>query len=268
MNNLDEFKHVCIIIPKKDSNRKIIEYQPHLRYYNKNNHRLNKYGRGPFCKFMIPSGYLGKKGVYLILVNDKILYIGKCVDLDARYNNGYGNISPRNCFEGGQNTNCKNNSLILSEFKKGCKIELKFYETDNYSRIEEELIKEIDPKWNGSVSVNFESEVKEKIPKKPILVQDKQEFVTQIYKGVSKYDPLKDYLKKIPKSETLTYEKIEKILGFTLPKSAYNYSAWWSNNEGHMHSHAKSWLEAGMKTNSIKPGESVSFTRSEKLLIL
>ena len=31
----------------------------------------------------------------------------------VRYNNGYGRISPRNCFQGGQSTNCRVNNLIF-----------------------------------------------------------------------------------------------------------------------------------------------------------
>jgi len=152
MVSIQEFKHVCFIKPELDSGRHVIEYQPQSKYENKNNYKLNKYGKGSFCKFKIPKGYLGKKGVYLILLNDKMQYVGKCEDLESRYNIGYGIISPRNCFEGGQITNCKINSLVLFEFKKGSKIELKFHETDNHSLVETELIKQINPKWNGSIS--------------------------------------------------------------------------------------------------------------------
>ena len=41
---------------------------------------------------------------------------------------------------------------------------------------------------------------------------------------MSKYSSLKDYLKRSKKQrESLSYDEIEKILGFKLPKSAHRY---------------------------------------------
>ncbi len=148
LSSIDDFQHVCFIELEK-INETIYEYNPHLNYDNKKNYKLNKYGKGPFCKFKIPKGYAGKKGVYLILENGNIQYVGKCENFESRYNAGYGNISPRNCFEGGQNTNCKINGLILSRIKSGSKIELKFFETENYSQIEDFYIQKLKPSWNG-----------------------------------------------------------------------------------------------------------------------
>ena len=61
---------------------------------------------------------------------------------------GYGNISPRNCFEGGQSTNCRINSDILSLFKLKKSIQLYFLETKNRFKIEHELIINQSPVWN------------------------------------------------------------------------------------------------------------------------
>ncbi len=66
-------------------------------------------------------------------------------------------------------------------------------------------------------------------------------------------------MSKISNSETFTFDKIEKILGFDLPKSAYSYQAWWENDD-QTHTHARAWLDAGMKTSSVKLGISVTFT--------
>ena len=142
------FGHVCEIIPNLDGEGNVIEIFPQSQYENKKNLDLNKYGKGPFCKFSIDRKYAGKTGVYLILVDDKIQYVGECDDFFKRFGMGYGNISPRNCFEGGQSTNCRINSDILSLFKLKKNIQLYFLETKDRFKIEHELIINQSPVWN------------------------------------------------------------------------------------------------------------------------
>ena len=86
--------------------------------------------------------------MYVILVDDLIEYVGECDDLFKRFGMGYGNISPRNCFEGGQPTNCRINSDILSVFKLKKSIQLYFLETNDRFRIEHELIINLSTSWN------------------------------------------------------------------------------------------------------------------------
>ena len=54
---------------------------------------------------------------------------------------------------------------------------------------------------------------------------------------MSKYDPLTSFLvAKAGREIRLSFAEIERILGFKLPKSAYEHEAWWSNNPtGHSH---------------------------------
>ena len=71
---------------------------------------------------------------------------------------------------------------------------------------------------------------------------------------MSKYDPLRDYLRKLSpthKEITLSFEQICKILEAELPKSAYQYNAWWSNEVGGRHVQAHSWQDAGWKVASV-----------------
>ena len=139
---------VCEIIPFHDKEGSILEIFPQSRYENKRNLPLNKYGEGPFCKFTINRKYSGKTGVYVILVDNDIHYIGECEDFFKRFGMGYGNISPKNCFQGGQPTNCRINSKILSVFKLRKIIKLYFFATKDRFRIEHELITILNPKWN------------------------------------------------------------------------------------------------------------------------
>lgn len=79
---------------------------------------------------------------------------------------------------------------------------------------------------------------------------------------MGKYDPLREYLEASDKPVVrLSFAEIERILGDALPASAYKHSAWWSNEApGGMHSHAKSWLDAGYRTQHLdRNGQTVEF---------
>jgi len=75
---------------------------------------------------------------------------------------------------------------------------------------------------------------------------------------MKKYRPLGDYLvKQYNVSASLTFQEIEKILGFTLPPSAYNHRAWWANNPSHPQ--AGSWLNVGWKVSKVNLEKKVAF---------
>jgi hypothetical protein len=142
------FNNVGEIKPELNSTRQIMEFFPQDRYENIKKLRLNKYGKGPFCKFSIDKKYSKQSGVYVISINDVIQYVGECDDFFKRFGMGYGNISPRNCFEGGQLTNCRINSLILNSLKSHNPVHLYFLETLERFKIEHELILSLNPPWN------------------------------------------------------------------------------------------------------------------------
>jgi hypothetical protein len=88
-------------------------------------------------------------GVYAVTVDDGIVYVGECQNLSERFNaRGYGTISPRNCFEDGQPTNCRINALILQGAKQGSRIELWFHQTTERKPVEAEIISRLRPPWN------------------------------------------------------------------------------------------------------------------------
>ena len=143
-----QFQLVGKIRPETNPDGTIREYQPQSRYENKKNLKLNRYGSGSFCKFTIDRKYSKKTGVYAIFVDDNVKYVGECDDFFKRFGMGYGNISPRNCFEGGQPTNCRINTIILSELKLGKLVELYFLESNTRFKVEHELILSLHPIWN------------------------------------------------------------------------------------------------------------------------
>ena len=141
------FTHICLIEPEVDDLGTVKKYMPQSRYYKSEFIPLNKQGKGPFCKFRIDKS-LQIEGVYIIRSNDEPVYVGECVNLSKRFNMGYGQISPKNCFKNGQSTNCKVNNFILKESLKGSTIEMLFYETEKRNIIETDLIYKLNPIWN------------------------------------------------------------------------------------------------------------------------
>ncbi len=73
---------------------------------------------------------------------------------------------------------------------------------------------------------------------------------------MSKYQPLADFLKAQDADEVpLTFAQIERLLGARLPASAYDYAAWWANDDGKSHVQAKAWLEAGFTTERVSAAQ-------------
>jgi hypothetical protein len=83
-------------------------------------------------------------GVYLLVCNGELLYIGETINLKRRFNDrrygSYGFISPAACYVGGQSTNCKINHLVLQLFEAGHPVLFYFLQTLEHKRIEKELL--------------------------------------------------------------------------------------------------------------------------------
>ncbi|MBD5411990.1 MAG: hypothetical protein HDR51_04490 [Treponema sp.] len=86
----------------------------------------------------------------------------------------------------------------------------------------------------------------------------------------NKYRNLQNWLENnSSKRITLTFSKIEEILGFDLPESAKTHTAWWGNDSSHSQA---VWLNAGYKTidssNAVSAKkitfEKVSHSQNEK----
>ncbi|MFO8037055.1 MAG: hypothetical protein R6U57_10555 [Anaerolineales bacterium] len=71
---------------------------------------------------------------------------------------------------------------------------------------------------------------------------------------MAKYGPLKEYLESLSddaQQKTISFAKIEQIIEDRLPKSAYKYRAWWSNEREGSHTQARSWLDAGWIVDAV-----------------
>lgn len=82
---------------------------------------------------------------------------------------------------------------------------------------------------------------------------------------MGKYEPLAAFLNARRESHwPARFDEIEAILGFPLPQSARRHNAWWAN-DATGHSHARSWLEAGWRTEQIDlEGRKLVFRRLPK----
>ena len=142
-----DFARIGPIEPERDDAGALRVAAPQSRYSNLRTLPLNRYGAGPFCKFKIPPG-LKQAGVYVITIDGQARYVGECANLAARFNAGYGNISPRNCFKGGQETNCRVNNLIFAAIESGASVVLWFYATHDYKAIETRMRQALRLGWN------------------------------------------------------------------------------------------------------------------------
>lgn len=111
---------------------------------------LNSYGDSTFSTFRISDALFQKmKGVYAYVVDNEVMYIGRCKDsMSKRINHGYGKIHPKNCYLDGQATNCHLNARIT---KVGNTTELwfrSFERLDEIAAVEQELIRAHNPPWN------------------------------------------------------------------------------------------------------------------------
>lgn len=133
------FESIGEIVPERDENGAYLEHMPQDRFDRAANTPLHAYGTGPFCRFKIARGNKGA-GIYVLTSDGVSVYVGQCVDLGKRWGpNGYGGISPRNCFVGGQSTNCRVNAAILAEAKAMRIIELFLDRSVAASRIASQL---------------------------------------------------------------------------------------------------------------------------------
>ena len=142
-----DFQLICGVEPLKNPGGTVRQFMPQSRYRNLDNLSLNKYGKGPFCEFRIPD-HIQSSGVYVLTVSEHIKYVGECEKFSSRFNMGYGNISPRNCFENGQETNCRINNLVYLAAVARNDILLWFFPTADHKNVEAELRASLRPPWN------------------------------------------------------------------------------------------------------------------------
>ena len=111
---------------------------------------LNEHGDNVFCSFTVASSPLSRsKGIYCFTVSKTIKYLGRSHDrFQKRLNQGYGNISPKNCYRDGQSTNCHVNALIAQCFSEVAFYVYPLHDDFKIDLVERLLIALHKPEWN------------------------------------------------------------------------------------------------------------------------
>ena len=136
------------IEPERDSCGEPLEFLPQSRYAKAATSRLHPHGGGPFCRFEVRE-LPASSCVYAVTVEDDLAYVGIAGNLAVRWGLGqFGLIQPRNCYVGGQSTNCRINNLLLAEARRRSRVELWRYETPERKQVESVLLDALDPPWN------------------------------------------------------------------------------------------------------------------------
>ena len=81
------------------------------------------------------------------------------------------------------------------------------------------------------------------------------------------YRPLQKYLESLPPDRSdvsLSFAKVEELIGCALPSSARRYAAWWNNERQGRHVQARSWVDAGWTASADLVAEVVRFSRAHQ----
>ena len=113
-------------------------------------HFLNDHGDNVFCDFSIAKTIPSMaKGIYCFAIDEAIKYIGRSHDpFEKRLNQGYGHISPKNCYRDGQSTNCHVNSLIARNHSVVSFYVCSINNDLEIDRLEKALINSYKLEWN------------------------------------------------------------------------------------------------------------------------
>lgn len=146
------FTYIGAIKPERDNNGQVVSEFPQTSYANAKNLPMHRYGAGPFCRFQVAVGW-PRGGVYVLAKEEEVLYVGECQNLEERWGTrGYGRIHPRNCYQGGQQTNCRINNLICMESQNSTVLALWFFPISGGKQervaAESSLIASTRPPWN------------------------------------------------------------------------------------------------------------------------
>jgi hypothetical protein len=80
-----------------------------------------------------------------------------------------------------------------------------------------------------------------------------------------KYGPLESHLSALSsstKDPSLTFQQLEKILGFPLPESAKTYREWWSNQANVSNRpQARAWTNAGFRVDTVRQSGTDSWVK-------
>ena len=122
--------------------------RPQDRFRNPKSYLLHSSHDVFYCAFKVNAPR--KAGIYRILVDGGLVYIGRAADLKNRLSTQYGNVSPRHPFAGGQLQKCRTNAKINDALCRGKRVVIHWEVCNDYIAKERDLLKDpaCRPEWN------------------------------------------------------------------------------------------------------------------------
>lgn len=267
-----EFETVSRLVPDRTDGGVVAVSVPQREYDANEERSVHPDGWGPFCRFELPSDRASRPGVYLVTVDDEAVYVGEASDVGERFTDGYGDVAPADCFEGGDRRACRVNTAVFHAVRAGRDVHVHVHSTADFEGGDEEnaalrriirgdLLSAFDAAWNREDGDEAFADA---------MAAADGEGTADAVSGASstpdgterraappsgKYRPLYDYLADHEFDRVqLSFEELEVVLGAAVPASARNWRQWWTNSE-ESHPHARSWLRAGYEVASLSLGD-------------
>lgn len=144
------FNRACEIDADRAKDGSLLLDSPHSRYANLKKLSLHAHGVGPFVRLRTEN-LPADPGVCVVVSQDSsVFYVGRARDsIRQRWSpQGYAVIHARNCYQGGQSTNCRINLLISKELAQHRSLELWVLIDLDPTPIESAIIRSLRPPWN------------------------------------------------------------------------------------------------------------------------
>jgi hypothetical protein len=135
-----QFQLIATVNPERDDDGNVKTFSPR----GSGGQELSD---APFCRFAFPPDQR-RSGVYAIVVNDRVVYVGKTNNLSRRFGPGeYGHIvvpEPGNP----QVPNRRVNHGVLEAASRGDAVQVWFHSTTELDSVEASIISRLDLPWN------------------------------------------------------------------------------------------------------------------------
>lgn len=279
-----EFETVGRLDPDRTDAGVVAVETPQPEYEASDERAVHSEGWGPFCRFELREPRASRPGVYLVTVDDEAVYVGEAADVGDRFSEGYGDVSPADCFEDGAERVCRMNTNVFHAARAGKDVHVHLHATADFEGSDEEnealrriirgdLLSSFDAAWNredGEAAVDAAvadaaeatADAANDATANDAAESNAEGAVRRGSPPSGKYGPLYDYLADHELDRVrLSFAELEVVLGAPVPDSARNWRQWWTNSE-ESHPHARSWLRAGYEVASLSlPDELVVFER-------
>ncbi|WP_298571844.1 hypothetical protein [uncultured Aliiroseovarius sp.] len=125
-----------------------LNLRPQDRFTNPKKYPLAREYDTHYCSFKVDAPK--RSGVYWILLDGAVVYIGRAKSLHNRLSIQYGTVSPRHPYKGGQLQKCRTNAKINKALGAGRSVVFRWEACEDYEDREKRMLEdpEMRPPWN------------------------------------------------------------------------------------------------------------------------